>query len=54
MARKKKTGAKKSVQRVKVTYIEEGAVQLIQDTNDAMKRLYVSPVSGRTTNMTKR
>ena len=47
MARKKKTGAKKSVQRVKVTYIEEGAVQLIQDTNDAMKRLYVSPLQDR-------
>ena len=47
MARKKKTGAKKSVQRVIVTYIEEGAVQLIQGTNDAMKRLYVSPLQDR-------
>ena len=37
MARKKKTDAKKSVQKVKVTFIEEAAVQLIQDTNDVMK-----------------
>ena len=49
MARKKKTDAKKSVQRVKVTFIEEAAVQLIQDTNDAMKmkRLNVSPLQDR-------
>ena len=49
MARKKKTDAKKSVQRVKVTFIEEAAVHLIQDTNDAMKmkRLNVSPLQDR-------
>ena len=42
MGRKKRTDVKKSVQRVKVTFVEEAAVQLIQDTNDAMKRLSVS------------
>ena len=45
MARKKK-----SVQRVKVKFIEEAApVHLIQDTNDAMKmkRLNVSPLQDR-------
>ena len=49
MARKKETVAKKSVQRVKVTFIEEAAVHLIQDTNDAMKmkRLNVSPLQDR-------
>ena len=47
MARKKRTGAKKSVQRVKVTHIKDGAVQLIHDTNDAVKCLYVSPSQDR-------
>ena len=42
MGRKKRTDVKKSIQRVKVTFVEEAAVQLIQDTNDAMKRLSVS------------
>ena len=42
MGRKKRTDVKKSIQRVKVTFVEEAAVQLIQDTNDAMERLIVS------------